>query len=266
MHARWCHFLVTHFHLSSLFVLSFSRGDPNPEFRKVFRLTYDSTVLRKLRFNVYNLSPDKKSMDDEDRIGSAMMLLKEVVDGAGIEYVYKLTHENSSKQSLLAKNGATIVISCAAKSEMALDMTTTKLAANSISETIRTYQNLLLQGNTFNFHYSSRDPAQRFLFITLPSVASDNPSIDGTLYWCDVGHRSTESSMSLPLCDIRRVLLGKKLDGSTSFDARTAASQCLTIIAADGTQLDLEATSDAQRDEWAQAITGLLRAGNVRID
>ena len=97
----------------------FSRAS-NPEFRKTFRLTFDSTTQRKLRFNVYDLSPSTRSMDDEDRLGSCMLQLKEVVDGAGIEFVYRLHHELPAKQAALVKQGATIVIQCSSKSEMSL--------------------------------------------------------------------------------------------------------------------------------------------------
>ena len=71
----------------------------DPEFRKHFKLTYDSTVARKLRFNVYDLAPSSKAMDDEDRMGSCMMMLKEVVEGAGIESVGTTSSQSSAGQS-----------------------------------------------------------------------------------------------------------------------------------------------------------------------
>jgi len=98
-----------------------SRG-VNPEFRKTFRLQFDSRAgsSRKLRFNVYDLAAQSKAMDDEDRLGSCMLLLAEVVDGAGIEFVYSLTHEAPEKQAALAKQHATIIVQCTSKSEMSL--------------------------------------------------------------------------------------------------------------------------------------------------
>lgn len=92
----------------------------NPEFRKTFKLQFDSRSKRKLRFNVYDLPPSSKSMDDEDRLGSCMLMLAEVVDGAGIEFVYSLTHEAPDKQTALAKQHATIIVQCTSKSEMSL--------------------------------------------------------------------------------------------------------------------------------------------------
>lgn len=109
-------------HALLLFLLSlFSRG-PNLDFRKQFRLLYDSSATRKLRFNVYGIPADKKQMDDEDRIGSTMLTLKEIAEGAGIEFVFRLSHEQGSKQAALTKSQATISVTCVSRGEMTLDI------------------------------------------------------------------------------------------------------------------------------------------------
>jgi hypothetical protein len=255
------------------FFVSTSRAG-NPEFRKVFRLTYDSTVLRKLRFNVYDLDSSKKQMDDEDRMGSAMMLLKEVVDGAGIEFVYRLTHENPTKQQALIKGGATIVIQCSSKSEMALDMTTTKsptpqsIAAaggSSSAETLRKLQSSLLSGDVFTFHYASKDPLQRFLFYTIGSGSGSSDL--GTLYWCAVGSRTQEAASSIALRELSEVIVGKKVADSTPFDSTVPSGNCFTLIGEDHQRVDVECRSTKQRDDWAWAIIGIVRAvgQNVKV-
>jgi hypothetical protein len=73
----------------------------NPEFRKTFRLTYlSSEQSRKLRLNVYDVPQGVKQMNEEDRMGSAVVGIPEVVDAStGIEFVFQLTHENPSKRN-----------------------------------------------------------------------------------------------------------------------------------------------------------------------
>jgi len=93
------------------------------QWRKTFKLQYDSRPAfegRKLRFNVYDLPAQSKQMDDEDRIGSALLHLKDLVDNAGIDYVFKLTHEVPAKQQALLKSGATLTLQCISKSEAQL--------------------------------------------------------------------------------------------------------------------------------------------------
>ena len=247
----------------------------------MFKLTYDSTSVRKLRFNLYDIPPNSKAMDDEDRMGSAMMVLKEVVDNAGIEFVYKLTHENPAKQQALLKNGATIIIQCSSKSEMALDMAPTSPTAATASqlsadEGVRKLQTLLLAGDVFTFHYSARDPQQRFLFFSTTAAAASSPSAAsssppspssrlGSLYWCDVGSRVQDPSASIALADIRSVTIGKK--ATSEFSTYSLNENCFTINT-DGQQIDVECRTSKQRNEWTQAIIGILKAAqhNVRVE
>jgi hypothetical protein len=82
-------------------------ANANPEWRKTFKLSFDSRAEgRKLRFNVYDIASGSKAMDDEDRIGSCMFHIKELVDNAGIDFVFKLTHEGQHTRALTHSGSA----------------------------------------------------------------------------------------------------------------------------------------------------------------
>jgi len=93
----------------------------NVDFRQSFHLPFLSTHPRRLRLNVYDLPTHAQSIDESERIGSAVVHLHQIVDGDGMEFVYKLTHETHTKHAALTKNGATLIVQCIRKTEMIME-------------------------------------------------------------------------------------------------------------------------------------------------
>lgn len=98
-----------------------------PVFRKKFPLEYIETAAKKLRFNVYDVPSGATSIEDPDRVGSAVVTLKECVDGAGTDFIFNLSHKDGKKQSLLDGAKSTITVNCFSKKEV-LTAATMKMA------------------------------------------------------------------------------------------------------------------------------------------
>lgn len=241
-------------------------------------------MTRKLRFNVYDLPTGSKQMDDEDRMGAAVVSLKEVVDAAGIEFVFKLTHETASKQQALAKVGATIVVQCAIKSEMAIEAGATgasekapsaqaiaaSLATAAVSdanrEAVRRLQTSLVTGDVVTVHEAGHAPAKQFLFYAAPDASVATSSTLGSLHWCEVGARVASAASSFQVGSLSEVVIGRASGGDgAAFNAEVSSHLCFSLRGDADARVDLEARNARHRDELAFAIVAVARAAGRTV-
>lgn len=255
----------------------------SPAFRKRFPLVYvDSATAKTLRLNVYDVPGHATTIDDEFRLGSAVVSIKAMVDRPEAEFVYTLSHRQPQKQAALAAAMSTITVSCVSKKMMAADA----MAAHSgipllgeeerrLREELRATERMLAHGDVFH-NYVEHAPVQNITMLYIPGTDGSAPALAsaphsaasapghshtnpfdrfelGSLQWSVVGAKA----QLMPLRSVVDVFVGKK---SPSFPADTADDRAFSLVSKGGVRLDLEAKSRQQRDSWVQGIISLLKA------
>ena len=162
----------------------------SPEFKKGFPLTFVDNSAKSLRFNVYDVPAGSKNIEDDFRLGSAIVSIASLVDKAGSEFVFALHHKNPQKQAALLANRATISISCAQRKLLLTP-------EQSLKESLKASEKELVRGDTFtNYlegmgaqnvtaYYTPGHPPIAALRLT-PEEMADRFDI-GSIHWATVG-------------------------------------------------------------------------------
>jgi len=90
-------------------------GTNTPAFKKKFPLHFVDSAAKTLRFNVYDVPEGSKNIEDECRLGCAIVQIKALVDKPGAEFVYALSHKHPKRQAALTAAQSTLTVSCASR-------------------------------------------------------------------------------------------------------------------------------------------------------
>lgn len=246
-------------------------GSTKPRFKKRFPCTYIAGSGKALRFNVYDLPLGSTSLSDADRIGSAIIDVKSLVDRPGAEFVYTLSHRDESKRSRLASALTTISVICVSKVQL---LTASEEEAKSLREQIKIQEQLVSTASRFTNYVDGVGAQDIHMFYTpgqppadlAPSaegVASDGDvgSSDrfyvGHLNWSPIGGRPH----LMPLTSIVDVFVGRK---AKVFPDYCRDDRCFSLVSNTGARLDLEAHDAPHRQVWVETIIGLLKAAALQ--
>lgn len=86
---------------------------------KAFPLSYVSESGRAVRFNVYDVPPTAKSIEEQYRIGSVAIVIQDIADRPlNTETVYFLQHKDKERNEKLVQNKSSITVSCSSKKDI----------------------------------------------------------------------------------------------------------------------------------------------------
>lgn len=215
---------------------------------------------------MYDVPPGSKNIEDEFRLGSAIVSIKALVDRPGAEFVYQLSHKHPKRNEKLTSNLSTLTVSCSSKVQIGAAETEEAKAAKL---QLKALEKTMVQGDTFsNYIEGIPEPINVTLFYTpgtpppnlSPSSASEERFDLGNLNWASIGAQP----QSLSLRTIVDVFVGKKHSALKIFKEDTKEENCFSLVNKNGVRLDLEAKSKVIRDQWVQAIIAFLQAASAQ--
>ena len=183
----------------------------------------------------------------------------------------------SASSSYLSSSSQSVSSSSSSSPSLASAAPSSSLPSSSSQSDFRQALSLLCAGQQFNLYFflptqrRSDLPASsslssstavgsvscRAVFVWFESALGDETP--GSLYWCAAGSRVLDKSCRLQLNRTKRMALGRESSVWQSLvAAKVPASRCLSITAADGQTLHLEAPSGEVRDAWQKSLHLLL--------
>ena len=233
----------------------------NPDWQKQFQLEYELGSVRELRFNVYDVAAKTHSIDDGDRIGSVRVNIAELVELDGVDYVFALTHADHNKNYKLIRAQATMTVRCTKKERVTAGQPQYSAARLSVDNVqLAALQSMLVKGDVFTSYTDNQPSLPLTLLYRVPAGGEKSFQL-GELAWTVHGASSGSSGeQAVPLKSICDVYVGKK---QRSFPTSAADECCFSLLSKTAVRLDLEARSRAQRDEYVNAITALLKHAAV---
>lgn len=91
-------------------------------------------------------------------------------------------------------------------------------------------------------------------------------SVAGSLFYCNVNEREEEESCELPLAQLASVTVGKETAVLQSQAASGAPSDaCFSLTLYDDTEINLQATSMAERDMWVKGLNSLVSGSGKKV-
>ena len=232
----------------------------NPDWQKQFVLEYELGSVRELRFNVYDVAARSQSIDDGDRIGSVRVNIAELVELDGVDYVFALAHADHNKNYKLIKAQATMTVRCTKKERVTIGQPQYSAARLSVDNVqLAALQSQLIKGDVFTSYTDNAPSLPLTLLYRVPAGGEKSFQL-GDLRWTVHGGATGAAEQSVALKSICDVYVGKK---QRSFPTSAVDECCFSLLSKSGVRLDLEARSKAQRDEYVNAITGLLKNAAV---
>ena len=233
----------------------------NPEFSREFVVEYELGSVRELRFNVYDVGGKSQSIDDGDRLGSLKVDVREIIDYDGVDFVYPLSHRDHAKNFKLIKAQSQLTVTCTKKEPVQVSTPAYATQRASIDNVqLAAMQSMLIKGDIFTYYTESGPACPVTLFYRCVGADAERAFTLGQLHYAVHADGKVAESQSVALRSICDVYVGKK---QRSFPASALDDSCFSLLSKTGVRLDLEAKSKAQRDDYVNAITALLKHAAV---
>lgn len=232
-------------------------SDPSPTFTKKFIISHHEGEDRDLMFNVYCV--DSPNVKVEDRIGGAVVNLKDLVQNDGPKE-YQLVHFTHQKRnSKLLSSKSSIIISC---SQQLLNLLSPQMAMavpRPKAQQQRRMIDVMKEGRVFTKYSHRKGKAMRRKVFYVETLRG------GVIHWCEPGYKLCSTRHSISIASITDVLMGKQ----TQVFKRSAAAgahedHCFSLVTQDRT-LDLECESKKQRNAWIEGIRSISQTYGLRF-
>lgn len=209
----------------------------------------------KYRLNVYDLPMHADTIEDEFRIGSAVLTSEQLKMEVGKSVTLTMEHKDPTKNAHLQASHSTVVLTLASRNEVVTHQPKFQWPPQVIAQ----YMDRLVVGSNVEL-YSSPDKCHEvelYYVVNRQLDASRIPDV-GTLYYVPQGHaRVDERKWSLPVSRVTDVYRGRR---SEAFPETIADELCLSLVIDNGKRLDIVCADKETRDLWVGGVVNVLLA------